>query len=198
MKFINFKGVFIALALLLTSAFSKDIVLVNQKILSDKVAERIELIGDELFEKSSIYVGIGVFDNLDGKNLKETFNELNLKPPFAFLMLSKFEHKVEIFADSETLKLFNKEGILSPYPSSGSILPILTSKNGKDIYNAAMLNGYADLAEQIASSKRIKLENALGSSNKIFLEIIRFFVYGSIIFVIVVMSVKKFRNKNAR
>lgn len=197
MKFINLTGVFYALIFFSTQILAGDIVLINQNVLSDKVAQRIAYIGDELRDKTGIYVGIGVFENLGGKRINQVFDELNLRAPYVFLMLAKSEKKVEIYADDETLKLFDKEGILSPYPNSGSILPILTSKHGKDIYNAAMLNGYADLAEQIASSKGVKLENAIGSSNKIFLEIIRFLVYGSIFLVIVVMSIKKFRKKNA-
>ena len=198
MKFINLKGVFCAFLISLSEILADDIVLVNQNIISDQVAGKIKIIGEELLDKTGIYVGLGVFENLSGKSLTEKFDELNLKPPYAFLMLAKSEKKVEIFADYQTLKLFDKEGILSPYPNSGSILPILTSKHGRDIYNAAMLNGYADLAEQIAASKGLKLENGVGSSNRIFLEIIRFFVYGSIALAVLVMMIKKFRNKNAK
>lgn len=176
MKFINLKGAFCAFLISLSQILADDIVLVNQNIISDQVAGKIKIIGEELLDKTGIYVGLGVFENLSGKSLTEKFDELSLKPPYAFLMLAKSEKKVEIFADYQTLKLFDKEGILSPYPNSGSILPILTSKHGRDIYNAAMLNGYADLAEQIAASKGLKLENGVGSSNRIFLEIIRFFV----------------------
>ena len=198
MKFINLKGAFCAFLISLSQILADDIVLVNQNIISDQVAGKIKIIGEELLDKTGIYVGLGVFENLSGKSLTEKFDELSLKPPYAFLMLAKSEKKVEIFADYQTLKLFDKEGILSPYPNSGSILPILTSKHGRDIYNAAMLNGYADLAEQIAASKGLKLENGVGSSNRIFLEIIRFFVYGSIALVVLAMMIKKFRNKNAK
>lgn len=198
MKILNFKGVFFALILFLSPIFANKIVLINQNILSDKVESKIATIGEELREKTGIYVGLGIFENLGGKSINEKFKELNLKPPYAFLMLAKSEHKLEIFADEDTLKLFDKEQILSPYPARGSILPILTSKNGKDIYNASMLNGYADIAEQIAKSKGVKLENAIGSSNKITLDILRFAVYGSVILVIGVIVFAKFRRRNAK
>lgn len=198
MKILNFKGVFFALIFLFSPLFANKIVFINQNILSDKVEAKISTIGEELLEKTGIYVGLGVFENLSGNSLNEKFKELNLKPPYAFLMLAKSEQKLEIFADKETLKLFDKEQILSPYPARGSILPILTSKNGKDVYNASMLNGYADIAEQIAKSKGIELKSAIGSSNKITLDILRFAVYGSVILVIGVIMFAKFRRKNAK
>lgn len=198
MKVLNLKGVFYALILFITPIFADKIVLANENILSPKVAEKISTIGEELREKTGIYAGVAIFENLGDKSINEKFSELNLKPPYAFLLLTKLEHKVEIFADEATMKLFDKEQILSPYPSKGSILPILASKKGKDIYNASMLNGYADMAEQIADSKGIKLQNAIGSSNKITLDILRLGIYGSIIFVITAMIFAKFRRKNAK
>ena len=174
----------------------REIVLVNQNILSPAVSEKIAVLGQELAGKSGVVAGVAVYENLDGKTLNEAAAQLNLTPPYALLMLAKAEHKVEIFADPQTLKLFDKEKILSPYPSSGSILPILASKNGKDIFNAAVLNGYADLAEQIAASKGVSLQNAVGSQNRLMLDAFRIFIYGSIALVICVAAFRKFRRKN--
>lgn len=178
------------------SNLPREIVLVNQNILSPAVSEKIAVLGQELAGKSGVFAGVAVYENLDGKTLKEAAAQLNLTPPYALLMLAKAEHKVEIFADLQTLKLFDKEKILSPYPSSGSILPILASKNGKDIFNAAVLNGYADLAEQIAASKGVALQNAVGNQNRRTLDAFRIFIYGSIALVICVAAFRKFRRKN--
>ena len=76
-------------------------------------------------------------------------------------------------------------------------MPILSSKNGQDIYNAAMLNGYADLAERIADSKGVKLQNAIGNQNKFTLDVLRAIVYGSLAVAIVSLLRNKFRKKNA-
>ena len=75
-------------------------------------------------------------------------------------------------------------------------MPILASKNGKDIFNAAVLNGYADLAEQIAASKGVSLQNAIGSQNRLTLDAFRIFIYGSIVLVVCVAAFRKFRRKN--
>ena len=178
------------------SNLPREIVLVNQNILSPAVSEKIAVLGEELASKSGVFAGVAVYESLDGKTLKEAAAQLNLTPPYALLLLAKTEHKVEIFADHQTLKLFDKEKILSPYPNSGSILPILASKNGKDIFNAAVLNGYADLAEQIAASKGVSLQNAVGNQNRRTLDAFRIFIYGSIALVICVAAFRKFRRKN--
>ena len=178
------------------SNLPREIVLVNQNILSPAVSEKIAVLGEELASKSGVFAGVAVYESVDGKTLKEAAAQLNLIPPYALLMLAKTEHKVEIFADHQTLKLFDKEKILSPYPSSGSILPILASKNGKDIFNAAVLNGYADLAEQIAASKGVSLQNAVGNQNRLTLDAFRIFIYGSIALVICAAIFRKFRRKN--
>ncbi|WP_314978491.1 hypothetical protein [Campylobacter rectus] len=178
------------------SNLPREIVLVNQNILSPAVSEKIAVLGEELASKSGVFAGVAVYESVDGKTLKEAAAQLNLTPPYALLMLAKTERKVEIFADPQTLKLFDKEKILSPYPNSGSILPILASKNGKDIFNAAVLNGYADLAEQIAASKGVSLQNAVGNQNRLTLDAFRIFIYGSIALVICAAIFRKFRRKN--
>ena len=198
LKFSNFIVVFLFcyVATLQGSNLPREIVLVNQNILSPAVSEKIAVLGEELAGKSGVFAGVAIYESLDGKTLKEAVAQLNLPPPYALLMLAKAEHKVEIFADAQTLKLFDKEKILSPYPSSGSILPILASKNGKDIFNAAVLNGYADLAERIATSKGVSLQNAIGSQNRLTLDAFRIFIYGSIALVICAAAIRKFRRKN--
>jgi hypothetical protein len=191
------RKVLIAFCLSFQTIFATPALIDDDKILNGEVSAKINALGEELMIKSGIYVGVGIYENLGGKDIFSFFKELNLKEPYAFLLLAKAERKVEIFADPKTLELFDKEKILSPYPYNGSILPILSSKNGQDIYNAAMLNGYADLAERIADSKGVKLQNAIGNQNKFTLDVLRAIVYGSLAIAIVSLLRNKFRKKNA-
>ena len=172
-------------------ALGANFVINNDEILSQKVSVKLNEIGSELYEKSGINLVVGVYK--DGE-LDALFKEQNLSSPFAFLALIRDKKKVEIFADSKTSQLFNKEQILSPNPESGTIIPILVSKNGKDVYNAAILNGYADIAEQIASSLNLQLESSVGNSNKTTLNFLRFFIYGLVAFFIIVIFYKKVKN----
>ena len=172
-------------------ALGANFVINNDEILSQKVSVKLNEIGSELYTKSGINLVVGIYK--DGE-LEALFKEQNLSSPYAFLLLIKDKKKVEIFADANTSKLFNKEQILSVNPESGTIIPILVSKNGKDIYNAAILNGYADIAEQIASSLNLQLESSVGNSNKTTLNFLRFFIYGLVAFFIIVVFYKKVKN----
>ncbi len=172
-------------------ALGANFVINNDEILSQKVSVKLNEIGSELYTKSGINLVVGVYK--DGE-LESLFKEQNLSSPYAFLLLIKDKKKVEIFADANTSKLFNKEQILSVNPESGTIIPILVSKNGKDVYNAAILNGYADIAEQIASNLNFQLESSVGNSNKTTLNFLRFFIYGLVAFFIIVIFYKKVKN----
>lgn len=172
-------------------ALGANFVINNDEILSQKVSVKLNEIGSELYAKSGINLVVGVYK--DGE-LEALFKEQNLSLPYAFLLLIKDKKKVEIFADANTSKLFNKEQILSVNPESGTIIPILVSKNGKDVYNAAILNGYADIAEQIASNLNFQLESSVGNSNKTTLNFLRFFIYGLVAFFIIVIFYKKVKN----
>ncbi len=172
-------------------ALGANFVINNDEILSQKVSIKLNEIGGELYAKSGINLVVGVYK--DGE-LEALFKEQNLSSPYAFLLLIKDKKKVEIFADSNTSKLFNQEQILSVNPESGTIIPILVSKNGKDVYNAAILNGYADIAEQIASSLNLQLESSVGNSNKTTLNFLRFFIYGFVAFFIIVIFYTKVKN----
>lgn len=172
-------------------ALGANFVINNDEILSQKVSVKLNEIGSELYAKSGINLAVGIYK--DGE-LETLFKEQNLSSPYAFLLLIKDKKKVEIFADSNTSKLFNKEQILSVNPESGTIIPILVSKNGKDVYNAAILNGYADIAEQIASSLNLQLESSVGNSNKTTLNFLRFFIYGLVAFFVIVVFYKKVKN----
>ena len=172
-------------------ALGANFVINNDEILSQKVSVKLNEIGSELYAKSGINLAVGVYK--DGE-LEALFKEQNLSSPYAFLLLIKDKKKVEIFADTNTSKLFNKGQILSVNPESGTIIPILVSKNGKDVYNAAILNGYADIAEQIASSLNFQLESSVGNSNKTTLNFLRFFIYGLVAFFIIVVFYKKVKN----
>lgn len=170
-------------------------ILENDEILNEKVATKIEQIGAELFEKTKINVYLITKKTIDEANLYDYFQKQNsnFKTPFAVLMLIKNKHMLNIYSSKDVDKLFNKEAILSPYSSTGTIIPLLTGKKDNDNYNAALLNGYADLAEQIASSKNIVLESSIGNSNKIVLKVIRYLIYSSIMLVIIILTYRRFK-----
>lgn len=178
-------------------------VLDEDKILNERAVAQIEELAGDLFEKSGIFAGVFVIDSL---KKYETINEASQYfvstipvKSYAFIFLVKQEHKVDIFQSQDVKKDFDKEEILSPYPNKGTIIPILVNSKGKDIYSAAILNGYLDMVEKISSSNNIKLSHNIANSNKIIIDTIRFFVYGSIVLVFIVWLYRRyFKVKHAK
>lgn len=175
---------------------AQNFVINDDKILSDRVSAKLQSIGEELYEKSGIVLSVAAYEDIGEEGLSERAKRLNFKAPYALLILAVKPKKIEIFADEDTLKLFDKEQVLSPHSESGTILPILVSKNGKDVYNAAILNGYADIAEQIAANLGITLVNGLGNANKNTLNFLRALIYGFLAVVAIFIIYKKLRAKN--
>jgi len=149
------------------------------------------------------------------KDIMKNFNE-----PTILLTFSELDSKVDILANDTSLyKYFNKKQVLSPVASTvqafamalfysdsfesfkeiagnsgGTIIPLLAGKakkgNQTGKYSGSMFNGYADIAEQIAQSKDIKLVNAIGNANKISILVVKIIFYG-IIIISLIFYIKK-------
>lgn len=195
MKRLLKSGFIITLIIFFTTISYAHTLIETGDILNNGVKEKIDKIGNELFKKTGINLGVVALDKLDNQTFKEAVLSKigTLKPPYVILALVKKEHKVDIFVSSnQILNTFDKQSVLSPYPSSGSILPILGSKKG-DIYNAALLNGYGDIADRIADYYHVKLINGLGNSNRYFLDVVRLFIYGSVLLAIIIILYRKIK-----
>ena len=149
------------------------------------------------------------------KSLIQDFSE-----PTILLTFSELDSKVDILANDTSLyKYFNKKQVLSPVTSAvqaftmalfysdsfesfkeiasnygGTIIPLLAgkAKKGNQVgkYSGSMFNGYADIAEQIANSKNIELDNAIGNANQISILVVKTLFYG-IILISVIFYIKK-------
>lgn len=136
----------------------------------------------------------------------------DFKEPTILLTFSEFDSKVDILANDKSLyQYFDRKQVLSPVASpiqafvmalvyshslegfkemmsshGGTILPLLAQKAKKGEvlgkYSAAMYNGYDDIAEQVATSKGVKLEHAAGNGNKDAIFVIKLLFYGFIIY----------------
>lgn len=159
------------------------------------------------------------------KELIQEFSE-----PTILLTFSELNSKVDILAnDSSLYKYFDKKQVLSPVASpiqsffmavfysksieqfkeivgdyGGTIIPLLAQKAkpgellGK--YSGSMFNGYADIAEQIASSKEIVLENGVGNANKnsiLFLKVLFYslVIYGIVMYIRRKIYIKRHTNE---
>lgn len=143
---------------------------------------------------------------------KDTIKEFG--EPTILLTFSELDSKVDIFVNDDSLyNYFDKKQVLSPVASpvqaffiavfysnglnsfmdiisdyGGTIIPLLAQK-AKDEellgkYSGAMFNGYADIAEQIAASKGIVLQSAVGSANQTSIFIVKLLFYGFVLYAI--------------
>ena len=172
------------------------------KELFDKTGIKLRLVSIKQFKG---YKNILEYE----KDLIKKFDE-----PTILLTFSELDHKVDIYASDKSLyKYFDRNQVLSPAASpmqafaiavlnansidtffallndyGGTILPLIGLKAKKETlgkYTAALYNGYADIAEQIANSKNITLEHEAGNSNKLVILALKIFFYGFILYAII-------------
>lgn len=169
------------------------------KLLNPNVLAKLDEMSSELKEKTNVNAHLLTSTNPNNLSLKELASaNLELGGEYAVLVLvpKKLDEKtgkVDIILSDPAL--LDKDAVLSPMPNTGTILPLLASKRD-DIYNAALLNGFADIAERIAASKGVELASAIGSSNKTTLTWIRYPLYGFLLFAIIVFVLKSLRKKS--
>lgn len=141
------------------------------------------------------------------KELMKDFNSSTI-----LLTFSEMDSKVDILANEPSLyEYFDKKQILSPVASpvqaftmalfysdgfdsfkeiagsyGGTIIPLLAqkAKEGEVLgkYSGSMFNGYADIAEQVAASKGVVLENAVGNANQTSILLVKVLFYGFILY----------------
>ncbi len=149
---------------------SENFVLLNENILPKKTLDKINEIGNELLQKTGVHAYVAAVEQMHTKKIVDFEKNLssNLPKPFVLLTLAVKNHKVDILNSPDISQKFNKEEILSPLPWKGTIIPLLTShsKNPKAAIEAAILNGYAQIAEEIAQSYGKELKSGLGNTNR--------------------------------
>jgi hypothetical protein len=187
---------------------------------------QVEILGAELYEKTGISLKLLMLKELPkNKNIVSYEKELikTFDEPTILLTFSEMDSQVDILAsDTSLYKYFDKKQILSPISSSvqafvialinmnfsdmtsgGTILPLLAQKAKKNQvvgkYSGSMFNGYADIAEQIAESKGVVLENAVGNANQTSILIVKVIFYGFIMYALILYARRKLflkRQKN--
>lgn len=141
--------------------------------------------------------------------------------PTILLTFAEMNSKIDIIASESSLyKYFNKRQVLSPVASpvqaflmamvyarslddfneirsdsGGTILPLIAgkAKKGETLgkYSGSMFNGYLDIAEQIAESKAVILDNAAGNANKNSIFVLKIVFYGFIFYGIFMLIKRK-------
>ncbi len=176
----------------ITASYSKaNLIVCNDNLVNERAIGEIVKIGTEVKEKTGISIYLCAKKTINNQKIK--LFEKNLAPklnkPFILLSMAANEQKVDIMTSPQTSKLLDIDEILSPF--TGTIIPILTSRKGEDKYSAAMLNGYADIADRVSQKLGVKLNSSVGNTNRILINILRVIIYGSFLYFVIMYIRKK-------
>ena len=166
-------------------------ILCNDGLVNQRAIGEIVKIGTEVKEKTGISLYLCVKKSINNQKIKDYEKKLasKLNKPFILLTMAANEQKVDIMPSPQTVKMIDIDAILSPF--TGTIIPILTSRKGEDKYSAAMLNGYADIADRVSQKLGVKLNSSVGNTNRILINILRVIIYGSFLYFVIMYIRKK-------
>ena len=210
MNFAIFKGKLLLTLFLSIVALQKlsasQYVLLDETNMNPKAIEKISQIGAELHAKtnSNIYIyareSFGFPSTLSMeekfKFIKNTENSIMSKQSgsYVIMMISLQDTYSNLLISKDLQSVINKDSILNDY-----VIPLLASHDKNSLnskVSAAILNGYAEVADRIAKSKGVALESSIGSSGTQASTIWKVFMYtmvigGLILYTVAVMRSKK-------
>lgn len=168
-------------------ASSLGCVLESDGLLNEKVFVKINEIGHELHSKTGVQVFVYtkkqylLENTIDAKSKFDAIKNYekqitkDIENDYAVIAIS-FEHKhINLLMSERVGSFIDKDEILNSY-----MVPLLASNDKNTIeakVSAAVLNGYSQIAEEIADEHNIKLESNIKSNNKTFGDIWKIFMY---------------------
>lgn len=149
-----------------TFSWGVPFVLENQSQLLDKTTAFIEILSNEVFEKTGVSLYVVALEGLDGTSLKEQEQKYlkQTKEPFVLLFFVRNEKKINIITNVESEKLFDKQAVYWDY-----IVPLIPSSDKEltpQSISAFLLNGFVDIADRIAEAKGVTLEHSFPKEHK--------------------------------
>ena len=176
-----------------------DFVLKNDGVMPQKEVEKLEEMGSELYRKSGVAVFVAAVAELNETKPVDIIEPLKQNyPDYILLYFSMKPTAVNIFASEKTKALIDIDQILSPLPWRGTIKPIMSPAFSKDqnVKNeVAIFNGYADIVDQVAASKGVKLESSIGSGSRDSFRVIRWIFYGILALFLIQYIIFKVRGR---
>jgi len=186
------RGVFAMLTLtmfpLLLNATQFTTKLLRNDLLKIEAVELIDAMGKELQEKT----GVNAYAIATNEHFPEKFNlikyskqyEAKLSKPYVLLIFapyaiitkkSEVKGRVGIIPSSDVIRgLYDYDDVRDALVD---IVAIKDANTKEDKYNIGVLQGYSELADNIAESKGIKLENTIPNDMGTMVNILRVFIY---------------------
>lgn len=169
------------------TAIDTPYILEGKELIDPRSVKKIDEIGNELYQRTGVNVYIYAKDTYKQGEWEDTAEKIGfmktyesnitvgLKAPYALLSLSIDDTHINLLNSPELSSVLDKNDILDNY-----IVPLLASKDKNALYakvSAAVLNGYAQIADNIAESQGIKLTSSIGNEGHTFNAIWRVFMY---------------------
>ena len=199
-------AVFTLLLFLSSNLNASKFVLSDDGLIDPRTITKVNEIGNESQSKLGVNIYVYAKANLGLKEkistqdkikyIKEYESQITktLVKPYVLLTMSIEDTHVNLIVSSKLKEVVDKNEILNGY-----VVPLLASKDKNTTYSkasAAILNGYAAIADIIAESRNIELESSIGSSGKVAGTIWKVFMYtlvvvGLLIYIFAVLRRKK-------
>ena len=178
---------FALLALLLPLLLNATHIL-KDDLLKPEAAKLIEQIGNELFSKT----GMNEYVVATNENFPERFNlvayskkyEANLSKPYVMLIFapnalitkkSDQKGRVALIPSSrEVAELYNKSDVMD---ATIDVVATKDKNSKEDKFNIGIVQGFSELADQIATSKNVKLKTTLPNDTRTIIGYIKILVY---------------------
>ena len=153
-------------AFLHTFSWGAPFVLENQNQLIDKTTQFIEILSNEVFEKTGVSLYVVALEGLKGTSLEEQQQKYLklIKEPYVLLFFVRNEKKINIITNAESEKLFDKQAVYWDY-----IVPLIPKSDEEltpQSISAFLLNGFVDIADRIAETKGVTLEHSFPKEHK--------------------------------
>ena len=182
--------------------------LTHDGLIDQRAQDKIFEIGKEVKRKLNVNLYTDIKENngidikedrkIRKKQMKEKEQMLvsNLQKPYAVLTISVDQLYTNILMSDDLKDIIDKDDILDNY-----VIPLLASKDKNTLFaktSAAVLNGFAQMADSVAKSKNIELDSSIGSEGKTAGTIWRVFMYTLVVvglfsYVIIILREKKYK-----
>jgi len=201
-------GVFLTLLLFFIpniNASTTQYILSHDELIDKRAIEKINQIGSEVETKTGVRIYLFIKENYgidDSLSMKERFEKIKLyeneilqtiTAPYVLLTISLDQTHINLFVSEELNTIIDKNEILNDY-----IIPLLASKDKNNLFSkvsAALLNGYAQIGDEIAASKNLKLDSSIGSGGTTFSALWKVFMYFIIVTGLVAYTVAVLKSK---
>ena len=199
---------FVMVLITVASGNQNPYILTHDGLIDQRAQEKILEIGNEVKEKLGVNLYIDIKENngIDPREKRDIRLELmkakeqeirnKVEKPYVVLAISIDQLYSNILYSEDMNEIIDKDDILDNY-----VIPLLASKDKNSLFaktSAATLNGFAQMADSIASSKDIKLVSSIGSEGKTAGSIWKVFMYSLVViglfsYVVIILREKKYK-----